>query len=60
MNIEIVDNIIHLSKLWQVLKRQKNEFLPCEELDLYETGTSVLEEAIDLIVKRLEELVEEY
>lgn len=59
MKVEIIDNITQLKMLWECMKRQKNEFLPCEELDQYETSMMVFEEAIDKVVEKLIELVED-
>ena len=59
VELEIVDNITQLKFLWSCMKRQKNEFLPCEELDLYETSMMVFEDTIDKVINKLVELVEE-
>ena len=59
VEVELIDNITQLKMLWECMKRQKNEFLPCEELDQYETSMMVFEEAIDKVVEKLIELVGE-
>ena len=59
IEIELIDNITQLKMLWSCMKRQKNEFLPCEELDNYETSMMVFEEAIDKVINKLSELVDE-
>lgn len=54
--VELKDCVFQLKLLLTIRKRIRNEFPPIKELDLYEKATSLLDEAIEPYIEKLDEI----
>lgn len=51
--VELKDCVFQLNLLLNIRKRIRNEFPPVKELDLYEKATAILDDEIDIYLKKL-------